>query len=393
MNTEWRGLVPVFLRELRRAASRPTYLLVTLVMPVLTMGAMIALFQRSVPRDLPIAICDQDNTSFSRRLARWIDATPSLRVDSRVRTFEEGRDLILKGGAYGLVMLPPNLERDVFRGHAPKIVVYYNNQFMMTGSIVQREAMAAIITLSTGVNLQTRMKRGETPLAAMNHAVPIQVDTHMLFNPYSSYAYYVISALLPSLLQIFMIVTTVFVLGIELKERTAAEWLDRAGGSVIKAVAGKLLLYTLSFLFLGLAADAFLFQYLGLPMQGNRHALLVGLLVFILAYQSLGLFFLALLANMRVALSAAALYSAPAMAFAGATFPVLAMPALAKFWSSMLPLTYYLKLFQDQSLRGAPWRVSFPALLVLIVFASAGPVLMLPRMKKLMKNECYWGRS
>ena len=94
-----------------------------------------------------------------------------------------------------------------------------------------------------------------------------------------------------------------------------------------------------------------------------------------------------------LALSAAALYTAPAMAFAGATFPVLAMPPIAKAWSSMLPLTHYLKLFQDQSMRGAPLHVSLPAILALLIFASVGPVLMLPRMKKIMANERYWGRA
>ncbi|HPO12202.1 MAG TPA: ABC transporter permease [Candidatus Hydrogenedentes bacterium] len=385
------GFFPVLIRELKRMVSRPLYLLLIVGFPMTTFGIMTALFYQAVPRDLPIAVCDQDNSSLSRRLIRWADATPSLRVAYTVQDTREGERLMNTGEAYALILIPEDLQRNVYRGTAPNVILYYNNQYMLTGSMVQRDLTAAMLTLSTGINIQVRQKRGEMRETALNHALPIQVDNHMLFNPYFHYGYYLLTPLFPSLLQLFIIITTVFALGIELREGSSHRWLACAGGSVVKAIAGKLFPYSVAFFLVGWLMNALLFNVLGLPRNGDERVLIAALAVYVLAYQSLGICFLAVFANLRMALSVGALFASPAFAFSGASFPVAAMPLFGRIWSQLLPVTHYLKLFIDQSLRGAPIHISLPALEILALFACIGPLLMLPRMKHVMEHEHHWG--
>jgi len=85
-----------------------------------------AIFQAGVPRDLPMALVDGDHSAMSRQLARMIDATPSIRITQEVSDVEAARRLVLRNEAYGVVVIPANLERDVRRGEAPKAVAYYN---------------------------------------------------------------------------------------------------------------------------------------------------------------------------------------------------------------------------------------------------------------------------
>ena len=94
-------------------------------------------------------------------------------------------------------------------------------------------------------------------------------DYHTLFNPQLSYLYYLVAALLPTLLQIFVIVAGVHALGVELKEGTAGEWMTAAGGSAWRAVLGKLLPYAVHFSALGLFMLVVLFRFMWVPLNGH----------------------------------------------------------------------------------------------------------------------------
>ena len=392
MGVERKGFWAVVRRELRRAVSRPIYVLVALIFPAIAFTIVICLFQQTVPRDLPIAVCDMDQSALSRRVVRWADATPSLRVAYRVNDSGEGEALVNAGRAYALVLLPQGLQRNVYRGHAPKVSVYYNNQYMLTGALVQRDLTMALSTLSAGINITVREKRGEMRDTAYNHVLPIQVDNHMLFNPYFSYAYYLLPPLMACLLQVFIMITTVFVLGIELREETADAWLACAGGNVWKAVCAKMFPYTCIFVLFTWGMIALLLRYMDMPVRGDVRMIAAGGILFVLAYESMGLFFIAITSNLRYGMSFGALYVSPAFAFSGITFPPMGMPLFGKMWSSLLPVSHYLTLFMDQSMRGAPDYVSWPTLGILGLFAGFAPVFLLPRMKHLMTHEHHWGR-
>ena len=143
-------------RELSRIASRPYYLFLLLVLPLASFGVLIAIFGEGVPRDLPVAVVDDDHTSLSRQLTRMIDASPSMRVAWQVADAGAARALILENKAYAMVAIPRNMERDVRRGDAPRVVAYYNAQLLLPSSLIRRDLRAAVGTLSAGLELRVR---------------------------------------------------------------------------------------------------------------------------------------------------------------------------------------------------------------------------------------------
>ena len=62
-----------------------------------------------------------------------------------------------------------------------------------------------------------------------------------------------------------------------------------------------------------------------MPLRGGFPLVAVGTLVFVVAYQGVGMLFIALLGNFRLSTSLAAVYAAPAFAFTGITFPIVGM--------------------------------------------------------------------
>lgn len=384
------GVMAVFARECRRMRSQRFYPLFMLVLPLLSFALLWAIFQQQVPRNLPVVVCDEDHSALSREIIRRIDATPSMRV-AAVDDFAQGRNLIMTRKAYALIRIPAGTEREVGRGMTAEIACLYNAQFILPGSMVTRDLGQLVATLSQGIDIRRRQGRGDTDAAARVHAEPIRVDQHALFNPQLNYVYYLLTMLLPTMLQIFILITAVQAIGSELKEGTASEWLATAG-STWRAVLGKLLPQTIHYLFLGMFMIILLFQWLKVPVRGSLGTIAAGTVLFVMAYQAMGLFLASWFANLRLATSAAAFYSAPAFAFTGVTFPLMAMPFLGRVWGGMLPLTYYLQLLVGQAIRGTPARNALPECLILLAFVVVLPLISLHRMERVVRQSRYWGR-
>lgn len=369
------GLRQVFGRELAIIAASRTPVMLMLVLPLLSFAVLWAIFRTGTPVDLPVAVCDQDATALSRRLTRMIDATPTMNVMRQVSTPAEGQRLLKEGRIYALVLLPADLERGVARGQAPAVVAYTNAQWILPSSLIGRELRAVT-----------------TAALAETHREPIRTRITPLFNPQLNYLFYLVTALLPTMLQIFIAVLAVHAVGRELKEGTAADWLRAAGGSPMRAVAGKLLPYTIGFALVGLLMITLVYRYLGTPLRGSVPVVVAGTVLFVLAYQALGLLFITWTQSLRMGTSVAAFYTSPAFAFVGTTFPTMAMPTFAQAWGALLPLSHYLRLLVEQGSRGAGAAVSAPELLALLAFTVVATALSLPRLGRIATAPACRGR-
>jgi ABC-2 type transport system permease protein len=386
-------MTAVLARELRRIATRPREPLLLLVLPALALVLTYAIFSAGLPRELPVAVVDQDHSRLSRQLVRMIDATPTVRVAARPADPEEAKALVLQGRVYAWVQVPAGLERDVKRGAAEPVVAYTNAQLLVPASLVKRDLMAATSTLSAGLKLRRLRAAGETEAAARARVEPVRADIHPLYNPQLNYVSYLFVALFPTLLHVFVLVAAVNSVGAELREGTAADWLAAGRGSLARALAGKLLPSTLAFTAVAGVAMAVLFRQVGVPMRGSLGLLLAGTVLFVLAHQATGVALVALFPNLRFATSVAAFLASPAFAYAGVTFPTMAMPVFARAWGELLPLTHYLRLLVEQSMKGAPFAVSAPPALALFAFTVALPPLVWRRMRRVASDARFWGRT
>jgi len=379
-------------RELGRIASDRYYLWLLVVLPLASYWLLASIFSAGVPRDLPVAVVDQDHSTLSRQIVRAIDATPSMAVAARPGSIEAARALVLENQVYAVVVLPFGMERDARRGQAPAATGYLNAQALLPASLIRRDLRAAVATVSAGLEVRGRQARGEPPRAALARFEPVRLDYHTLFNPRLDYVSYLLTALLPASLQIFVLLVAVYSVGGELKNGTAGSWIEAAGGRAFRAAAGKLAPYALYFTALGLTMLAVLESRLGVPLGGSPALLGTATFLLVLAYLAVGLALAVWFANLRLASSATAVYAAPAFAFVGITFPTMGMPVAGRLWGELLPLTHYLRILVNQGIRNAPAGVSLPSLAALAAFAAAGVAASLWRLRRVASDERYWGR-
>jgi ABC-2 type transport system permease protein len=362
------GFGLVFWRELRWLRRRPLLLALTSYVPLALMALLTAIFSAGLATRLPIAVLDLDDTELSRAIVRMVDATPDAAVDIHVGELAEGRQLIRSSQIYGLLMLPKNLQRDVFSGRRPEVVFFYNTQKLTPGNLVLRGVSNAVLTAAAGIQISLRTSEGQPAEIATADLTPIPVQTNALFNPTLNYLHFLLAALLPSLLQVVIVTTSSYSAGLDIETNHRLRILRRLGGGLWPALAGKLLPYTLIYLFLLLVADGVLFRYFDLPLHGSGTLLLLSSILFIVACQLLGVLLALLLKPTASAVSIGTLLTAPAFGYMGVSFPRHGMNAFAYYWGEILPGTWYLMERIDQTLRGTPVELSSKPVLVLATF-------------------------
>ncbi|MCK5793077.1 MAG: ABC transporter permease [Anaerolineales bacterium] len=390
-NEHHQGFWAVVLREMTQIRAHSRYALAMIVLPLVSFALTWGLFSNQYPQDLPVAVVDLDHSSLSRTVIKAIDATSVIAVSFQAPDPAQARDLMLRGKIYAMVILPHGLEEDILRGRGGEVIGYTNTQMLLPGSIISSSLSAAVATVSAGINFQSRLQRGEMNEAAMAHLEPVILDRHVLFNPQLNYMYFLAAALCPTFFQIFILITAVMAMGSEFKNSTAGKWLETAGGSVWKAVTGKLAVYFISFNLLGLAMLVIILNGFGVPLRGSLASLVTATVLLVLAYLGCGIILVFFNPSLRMALSSASFFSGTAFAFVGLTFPQEGMPALGKAWSNFLPLTHYLHIFLDQTMRSSKLSESLTDFWVLLIFAMVG-IGLVPLLKSHMKDSRYWGK-
>ncbi|MBY5461221.1 ABC transporter permease [Rhizobium leguminosarum] len=360
------GFILVFRREFNRFSRRRLLLFLTTILPLLLMGLLAVVFSAGLATRLPIAVLDLDGTDLSRTIIRTVDATPDTAVASRVSDLAEGRQLILSGQVRGLLMLPRNLERDVYGGRRPEVVFFYNTQTMTSGNLVLRGINSSVPAVAAGIRLSLRTAEGQPLEAAQAALAPIPVQVNPLFNPTLNYAHFLLAALLPSVLQVIIVTTMAYAVGLDAETPHRLCVLRRLGGGLWPAMAGKILPYTLLFLVVLGISDWVLFGVLDMPLRGNRYLLILAGVLLILADQFIGVLLALLLRPMASAISIGTLLMAPAFGFMGIGFPRIGMNAFAYYWGQMIPGTWYLMARIDQTIRGTPLRLSCKPIAVLL---------------------------
>jgi ABC-2 type transport system permease protein len=379
------GLLLVLRRELRWMRRRPAMPIMTLGFPLLVFVLLAAVFNTGLPTHLPVAVLDQDRSTLSRQIVQAVDASPDVAVAERVDDLAGGRRLILAGRVYAVVMIPANLERDVTTGRRPTLVVFYNNEFLTVGSLVSRALGDALGTAEAGVALAARLKQGESRQTALAAITPIPVQISPLFNPTMNYVYFLLVALIPTVLQIFICVTSAYSVSLERRSTVGLVILSRLGGGLAPAIMGKLLPYTLAFLTTLCLADAVLFGGLGTPFRGDWRLLLLADVLFILAYQMIGALFALIGRDTVQALGFAGLLTAPSFGYIGVSFPSLAMGSFPQFWGDLLPASWYMHLRIEQTLKGVAPAYSFENLAALAMILAAVTALTVLRLLSLRR--------
>ncbi|WP_313083824.1 ABC transporter permease [Pulveribacter sp.] len=372
-------------REWRLLRSRPRDWAMVSWVPLLAMALMCWIFSAGQPQRLPIAVWNEDGASpLSRQLVRMLEATPGLQVRQAVLNRLEAADALQRMQVHGVVHIPPGFARDVQRGAGASVTLLHNAQLATHSSLLQRDLRQVVGTLSAGVEMQALVKRGTPAQLLQLRVEPIRTQLVALFNVSTNYEQFLATTLVPALVHILAMTAGAWSVGRELRDRTLGQWLAGGGtgvgaGAVLAALLGKLLVPLTLLWASALACLLYLSQLRGWAVAGSMAWIALGLALLVAVSLAAGAALAGLTLSLRTAMSGAGLLSAPAFAFSGVGFPLLAMSGSARTWAEAMPYTHYARLQIEQWQMGAPPAQSLPvvaglllATLALLALATAG---------------------
>jgi ABC-2 type transport system permease protein len=359
--------------------------------PAATMALVLWLFSSGIPVGLPIAVVDEDHSSASRELVRRITAMRSLHIAAQPSSLQSSWPLVRSGGVYGVVHVPPGWERDRLRGAPQPVVLYDNTQFFLVAGIVSSDVRSAVASMAFERAVASEARFGGGFAQAASRVNVVQADLRTVFNPTLSYEAYLAGMLLPAVLHLFAVLAAVSALGREFRDRTVNAWLASADGSLTRALLGKLAPVLVVYVVLALMLIAVLAGWRGWNAAGSLvlwYGTLVTLMVVSIAVAVL---FVGATSNLRTALSLTGIYVATALAFSGFSYPLVAMNEPARWWSSLLPFTYYLPLQQGQWMADASLAAWARGMLPLLLFTLIPLLAGLPLLARAVRNPSRWG--
>ncbi len=356
--------------------------LVTWLFPTISL-VVYAIFSHGLARDLPMGIVDLDHSRLSRTMARYYDASPTLAVRHVYTSPAKGIAAMRSGEIYGLIIMPPNMEKNTIRGNAPQVDGYYNSQFLLIGKLVKSAMLQAHATAVARVEVMKNLSSNMVVMGqAMAAAVPVSSQMTPLFNSNNNYAQFLLSAIIPAIWQIFIVVTSVLTIAKELRREGLANWLaPNPLAALFKKLAPCTLLFWLHGMLFLLAMSA-----AGWPMNGDPGFLVFCQLLTVLGCQAMGALIFFLSRDPARSLGLAAAYAAPGLAFMGVTFPATDMTLPARIWRSLLPVSHYIDIQIAQINYGAPPFQAQPQIKNLLLFIIPALLTVILAVKT-MKSE------
>ena len=381
MTNSKKGLLATLRRELAYIARRPIYLFASIGAPLLVATLLLYMMGSGLPSNMPVAVVDEDHTSTSRALVRSLDAFQSSEVVLQAESMPEALAAMRLGEVYGILHIPKGLQAHAGSSRQPKLHYYTNSVYLMAGSFVFKDMKMLSELASAKVGLQVGQAKGMSMERIMGSVQPISVKSTVMSNPWLNYSAYLLTVILPGIIQLMVFLLTSYSIGVEIKRNTAHTWLETANGSIATALIGKLLPQTLLFLVSGLSVQALLYGWMGYPLQSGWGPMGLAILLLVLAGQAMGIIFIALIPIVRMAMSVGSLIGMISFSISGMSLPVSSMLPSVQALAYIFPLRYYYQIGINQALLGAPWSESVGYYLGLLCFALPAIVL-LPRLKR-----------
>lgn len=235
----------VLLREWRRMTSRRLYFGVCIVLPLFTLFFMATIFGNGQMENIPIGIVDQDNTATSRTIVRNISAVPTFKVTKHFVNEAAARESVQKKEIYGYLSIPPQFEQNAITGKNATLSYYYHYALMSVGGELMAAFETSLAPVALSPVVMQAMALGVEQDQITTFLLPVQANNHPIYNPSLDYSVYLSQPFFFVLFQVLILLITVYAVGIEIKFRTADDWLATAKGNIVTAVLGKLLPYTI----------------------------------------------------------------------------------------------------------------------------------------------------
>jgi ABC-2 type transport system permease protein len=287
-------------------------------------------------RNLPIAVVDQDHSELSRAFVQALNADEALSVVEAPATLADARAALDERRIFGIVVIPPETERDILKGDDAAVGAYVDSAYFLVYSRISQGISEATQSLDLAMAARGARADGSLAHAALVKISPVQSLTEPLFNPTGGYASYVVPAAFILILQQTLFLGAASIGGVAFERGGRAA--RRARGSV-GAMSGQALAHLCLAapglaLYLIILPRVYGFSTLGRPLD-----LLLVAIPFVLSVSFLAQFVAAGFERRETAVLLFMAAGLPLFFLVGVSWPLEGIPEILRDGSRLFPST------------------------------------------------------
>ncbi|MBB5349624.1 ABC transporter permease [Desulfoprunum benzoelyticum] len=151
-------------------------------------------YLREIPSEQPVVAVNLDGSQLSRRLERFIDATPQVRLAARAASLDEARRLLLARHLAGILVIPEHFGRDLLLGRQPVLALAGDATYFLVSSTVLEGMNAAARTMAAEARAGQLLRAGVPPAGIGEQLTAVRLNVRPVFNAGMGYVQYVIPA-------------------------------------------------------------------------------------------------------------------------------------------------------------------------------------------------------
>lgn len=378
----------IFRLSVLQLVRRPLYWVGFFLLPFFCFLMLSSEMEEGLPVKAPAAMVDKDGSALARNLSNQLGTMQMVDLKYTCNSYTEARHLMQEGKIYGYFLIPEDFEQDLMSGKAPIITFYTNMTYFVPASLLFKSFKTTALYTKAGVVLGVAEAVGASEGAVASLLQPVNITVRGLGNPEMNYGVYLGNSFIPAVLELMIFLITCFSLGQEIKYGSSVRLMKMAKGSILRALAGKLLPQTLIWWIVAIFMESWLFGWSGYPVYGSLFWLTISELMFVLACQGLAVFFFCILPSLRLSLSISALLGILAFSLGCFSFPYESMYGAIGIFSWIYPVRYNFLIYINEALNGLPlyysrwWFVAYIGFMLL-------PLTMLWRLKKEFLKPVY----
>ncbi len=309
-------------------------------------------YSRQVPRNQRVAVIDLDDSSLSRSLVRWIDATPEIDVVAAAGSIAEAEALIERRQIAGFVVIRENFRRDILLGRPVTLAVAGDAAFFLVYGAVAEAAATAGATLGATIKVGRMVAGGADIKAAADRWTSFGSNVRPVFNTILGYVFYVVPAVFVLILQQTLLIGTGVLGGTRNALRRAGAD-DRPPFPAWKTLVVRTGIFVSIYIVLVLYYFGFCFQFYQVPRHASVGDLAWVVLPFLLAVTTLGIALGALMPRRDLATQIVLLSSLPLVFTSGFVWPTHLVPGPLLFLAGFIPSTPAIQAFLRLNQMGA----------------------------------------
>ncbi len=292
-------------------------------------------------KEIKTAVVDLDKSELSRKYIRMLDATKEINVNYESLSLKEAEMLFLNNEIEGVVLIPRNFQSDIIKAIPTKVAVYADASYFLKYKNVYTAAAVVNSYFSGGISVSRYMVEGKSLTQAKIATNPLQIQQHILYNPSSGYASFIMPGLILIILQQTLLIG-IGILGGTFSESKKSPFLlpvEQRNAEILPYLAGKTGAYLLVSL-INVTFGAILihhwFQY---PDQASVLEILMLIFPFVLAVTILGIGLSTLFMHRESSIVFMVFLSPIALFLSGLSWPVSSIPDLLVIGSKLMPST------------------------------------------------------